>query len=439
MHDALAAQGSDVPIFPADHPHAALVCPSFDSLRRRLRDLCISAIWVDADLDPDRAGFRPSYDGLHGPGASTLMPFIAAWMSTGRAVRPDANLCLFLDTVDRTLVSYATEIGILGPHAFVRSLDELKRAVRDSGRRLYSIDDVGTDFDDHVMVTAEVSEWLNSKHDLASISAYAPVEIVKDMYAVGRDDYHAVHQPGGRVFLKTCNTESAGLGVEICATEEDFEAKLATIRDRQAQHGLSRTLVVQAELIGRNRSFQVFLDPRTPDEIPVVALTDQLVEADGKTYKGSVNYPVNADTIGPVAPVILDMVERIRARYADAFGFLMVDFFEAPDGRITVYDPGIRPSGNTATALVGHFARKLTGRDRLVCNAFVETGEPCSFATLRQRLAPLFEPGHLAETGTGVFPWGWNALQGSGILIVVAGDQMSWDATAERVAELARG
>src|SRR6185369_11260501 len=97
-------------------------------------------------------------------------------------------------------------------------------------------------------------------------------------------------------FLKTCNTENAGLGVFIARTAEEFDAHLGAIRERQRRFDLSRKLVVQQEIIGENRSFQVLLDPGARDEIQVVALSDQLVEADGKTYRSSVNHAITASS-----------------------------------------------------------------------------------------------------------------------------------------------
>ena len=433
-HNALASDAQVRRLFPQESPLYALVAPTFDSVRSRLGGLSVSTIWIDADLDPSRAGFRPSYDRLHGEGASTMMPFIGTWLSTGPGAGEDGNTVLLLDTVDRGVIDYARDIGTLGDYTFVSSLEDIRETVRSSGRKLYSIDDVGGDFDEHSAVSSELSGWLNSKDALASISRYAPVEVVKDMYGVGVADFRATKRPGARVFLKTCNTESAGRGVEICSTEDEFVRILADLRSNQARFGLSRTLVVQPELTGRNRSFQVFLEPEHRDEIQVVGLSDQFVEADGKTYKGSVNYPVAAETLEPVGPVIVDMVARIWRRFPEAFGFLMCDFFETPDGERTVYDPGIRPTGNTPTAMVSLFAQKLVGQHMFVSNFFLDTGKRgLRFSDLVARTGPLTEPENLAREGLAVFPWGWNPILGQGILIGVAPDQATHETLVQHV------
>jgi hypothetical protein len=426
-----------VRLFPTDSPLRALVAPTFHTVRKRLDGLCISTIWIDADLDPTRAGFRPSYDGRHGPGASTMMPFVGAWMSTGPADGERGNEVLFPDTMDRTILEYAREIGLLGRHTFVSSLADIERTLLDRNTRLYSIDDLGEGFDGRCVVGAALSAWLNGKDDLASVTGFGPREVVKDMYAVTLDDYRAVAAPGRRVFLKTCNTETAGLGVHICVDEDDFRRHLDALRERQARYSLNRTLVVQRELTGRNRSFNLFLDPATPDEIQVIALTDQLVEADGKTYRGSVNHPINAANLERVGPVILDMVGRIWRRHPEAFGFLMCDFFESPEGEITVYDPGIRPSGNTATAMANLLAHGLSGRSLYTSNFELATGQPgLTFARLAAALGDLTRPETIAARGEAVLPWGWNAVQGRGILIGVAPDAEAFGRLTARVGAL---
>src|SRR5262249_10799900 len=148
----------------------------------------------------------------------------------------------------------------------------------------------------------------------------------------------------------TCNTENAGVGVFIADTAEEFMAHLTEIRGRQRTFGLNRRVVIQPEIEGRNMSFQVLLDPRDRDQVQVVVLTDQIVQADGKTYLASVTHAITAEAIEPIGDAFLDLADRVWARHPDAFGFLMADFFATPAGPV-VYDPGLRPTGNTASAM----------------------------------------------------------------------------------------
>ena len=442
-HDALSSHDRTEPLFPDGHPLRRLVRPTFDTIRRAFDGLFVSTIWNDAVEDPKRAGFRPSYDSLLGPGSSTMMPFVAAWMSTGPtregAPAPPArpNVVLFLEGMDRSLVTWATRAGLLGRHEFVTSVPAMKARVAAAGMPLYSIDDVGEDFDAHVRVRSDLSRWLNSKEHLETVTAFAPREVRKDMYDVSRADYEAAAASGGRVFLKTCNTESAGMGVFIAASAAEFDAHLAALRDKQRRYDLNRTLVIQPEIEGRNQSFQVLLDPRTKDEIQVVAVTDQLVEADGKTYRSSINHPITPGVVEPVGAAILDMVDHVFARHPDAFGFLMSDFFRTDAGPV-IYDPGIRPTGNTATALAAHLARKLTGRFFATSLVPLPTNRPgMTFGDFARRAGRLVELDNLARDGRALVPWGWNAVQGFGMLIALAEDLDALEALRAEVLRLA--
>lgn len=429
IQNALTSTDRVEHLFPEGHALRRLVRPTFDTIRRTFRGVDVSTIWVDEDYDPKRAGYRPSYDKLYGPGAALVMTFVGSWLSTGAGAHPEGNRVLLPKGIDRTLIAYAQRIGLLGDVAFVGDKDDIERTVIDAGRKLYCIDDMGAHFDEHALVGSELSFWLNSKAQIASVTAYAPSEVVLDMYDVTLADFHQARPDGGgRVFLKTCNTESAGAGVFIANTEAEFEAHLASIREKQRAHDLDRRLVIQPEIKGRNRSFQVLLDPRDREHLQVVALTDQLVEDDGKTYKASINHPITAENLEVIGPAILDMVDRVWARFPQAFGFLMSDYFETDRGPI-IFDPGIRPTGNTATALAFHLARKLTGADAFASLFGVPTRvEGLTFEQFLQVVGPLAEPENLVREGRCLLPWGWNPHQGFGMLIGVSRDEASFEA-----------
>ncbi len=422
--DALASTDRVEPLFPEGHALRRLVRPTFDTIRRAMRELFVSTIWIDSAIDPARAGYRPSYETMHGPGAGNIMSFVGAWLSTGG----DGNTVLFPEGVDPTLIEYARRIGLLGAFEMVPSVAAIRDLVAGSGRRIYNIDDFGPDFDDLSMVSSALSRWANAKDDLASLTSFGPPETIKDMYEVGVADYESARRGDGRVFIKTCNTENAGLGVFIARSAAEFEAHLAGIRERQRQFGLSRRLVVQPEIKGENKSFQVLLDPRDRKNVQVVALTDQLVQADGKTYLSSVNHAVTAENVAPVGAAILDLVDHVWARSPEAFGFLMADYFATPTGPV-IYDPGLRPTGNTATAMAAHLAYKLTGKhftSSLVPLATNRAG--LTFEGFCRRAGALTEPENLATAGRALMPWGWNAIQGFGMIIAVAEDQKAVDA-----------
>lgn len=435
IHNSLSSTDRMEPLFPEGHALRRLARPSFDAVRRAMKSANVATIWIDAAADPNRAGFRPAYDDLYGSGASAVMSFVAAWLSTGPGTEGEGNVAFFPESIDKTLLEYARDIGILGAFEVVPSVASMKERVARAGKRLYNIDDLGTDFDAHSMVSSEIFTWVNSKDRLHTLTAFGPTEVVKDMYDVSLADYEAARRGEGRVFIKTSNTESAGLGVYIASTAAEFEAHLAGIRDAQKRFDLNRKLVIQPEIIGTNKSFQALLDPSAPDTVAVVALTDQLVEADGKTYRSSRNHPITAETVEPVGAAILDLVDHVRAREPNAFGFLMADYFDTKQGPV-VYDPGLRPTGNTATAMAAHLARKITGRTFTASLLPMATNRAgLTWADFARRAGGLSDPENLVREGRAVFPWGWNPIQGFGMVILVAENQAALDAlTAEVVA-----
>ncbi|MFT3770341.1 MAG: hypothetical protein QM820_33355 [Minicystis sp.] len=426
--NALSSADRVEPLFPEGHALRRLVRPTFDTVRRSLRGMYVATIWNDSAVDPTRAGFRPSYDSLYGPGAANVMAFVGSWLSTGPGTEDGGNVVMLPEGIDPTLIDYARRVGLLGPFELVPSVQAMKERVARTGKRLYNVDDLGADFDAHSIVPSDLSRWVNSKDDLGALTSFGPSEVVKDMYDVTRADYDAAHHDGGRVFMKTCNTESAGLGVYIARSPEDFEAHLASIRDRQKRFDLNRSLVIQPEIIGKNRSFQVLLDPTAKDTVQVIALTDQLVEADGKTYRSSINHAITAETVEPVGAAILDIVDRVWARHPEAFGFLMSDYFDTARGPV-IYDPGLRPTGNTATAMAAHLGRKLTGRHVTTSLVPLPTGRAgLTFADFVRRTSGLCEPESIVKNGRALMPWGWNPIQGFGMVIAIAEDQAAVEA-----------
>ncbi|MBL8684811.1 MAG: hypothetical protein JNK05_36885 [Myxococcales bacterium] len=424
------------PLFADEPALKSLVRPTFDTIRRAMGGCAVSTIWVDSDLDPTREGFRVSYDKLYGPGSTFVMPFVASWLSTGPGEDPRSNIILLPNGIDRTLVAYAQRVGLLGHVEYVGDLRSIKDTVVASKKKVYSIDDLG-DFDEHSLVTTPMGKWLNSKDDLPTITRFAPSEVVLDMYDATSAHFRNAKRGDGRVFLKTCNTESAGAGVFIANTEDDYHRLLQELREKQARFGLNRKLVIQPEVKGRNRSFQVFLDPSDVEHISVVAITDQLVEADGKTYKASINHAITADNVRHAGPMIVDMVARVRERYPDAFGFLMCDYFETDTG-VVAFDPGIRPTGNTATAMAAHLGRALTGRHPSTTLLHLRSGiENFTYERFVEKIGALADMDNLRRDGRAVLPWGWNHLQGFGVLICIADNQAGADALAEEVKALA--
>jgi hypothetical protein len=425
--------GPLAPFFEPDHALARLVPARWTELCRALSIYDINMQFnQSADPDDPRSVFRLDYSSLLGPGMDLLMPTAGAYLCW-----PGRNKVVLPPRTDPTIVDYLQRIGFLGEVVYYEGNDETVRGQRATGRRTYSIDDMGPDGDDVAANSLRDMTIGNSKETVGQLSAYAAPEVRKDMFEVTDADFHAAHEPGRRVFVKTCNTESAGEGIHPVASLEEFRASLDEIRAKTRRFDLNPMLVIQPELVGTNKSFQVFLHPDGRPEIPVVALTDQLIGDDGKKYAGSVNHRITRERLELVGPAIIDMVDRLRATCPGAVGFLMCDYFEAPDGSIAIYDPGLRPSGNTGAAMVNRWIEEATGQYASVTMArWLEAGVAgMSWAEVEALLHPYTDPDYICEHRLGALPRGHNHLQGKTRFIVVTPGPEDYPAFREELEE----
>ncbi len=416
--------GPMAPFFGPDHELARLVPGRWTELCHGLSAYDLNLQFnQSADPDDPRSQFRLDYSTLLGPGMDLLMPTAAAYMCW-----PGRNRVVLPPRTDPTIVAYLQRVGFLGEVVYYEGNDETVAGQRAAGRRTYSIDDMGPDGDDVAANSLRSMTIGNAKEWVSQLSAYAAPEVRKDMFEVSEADFAAAHRPGHKVYLKTCNTESAGEGIYPVADLAAFQEALAQIRDKTRRYDLNRTLVIQPEIIGTNKSFQAFLHPDGRAEIPIVALTDQLIGPDGKKYAGSVNHDVTADRLEVVGPAIIDMVDRLRGICPDAVGFLMCDYFESLDGTVTVYDPGLRPSGNTGAAMVKRWVEESTGQFAAVTMArWLDPGVPgMPWEEVEKLLHPYTDPDYVVAHRLGALPRGHNHIQGKTRFIVVTPEQVDY-------------
>ena len=353
------------------------------------------------------------------------MPMAGAYMCW-----PGRNRVVLPMGTDRSLVAYLQAIGFLGEVIYHDHVDKLVPAQRAAGRRTYSIDDMGPDGDDVAVNCLRDMVIGNSKETVCQLSAFAAAETRKDMFDVADADFHAAHEPGRRVFVKACNTENAGEGVFPVETLAEFRQVLDDARAKVEQYDLNRTVVIQPEVVGDNKSFQVFVDPARPGEIAVVALTDQLVGPDGKKYAGSINHDLTRERLEVVGPAIVDLVDRLLGLCPAAIGFVMCDYFERPDHSVAVYDPGLRPSSNTGAAMVKRWVEEATGQRAGVTNStwfdFDEPGMP--YSKVVDLLGEWADPDHILTHRLGVLPRAHNPIQGKSRFLIVTPTNEDYEA-----------
>ncbi len=413
-------QKSATHLFPPGHPLASLTKPSFRSIREALCSVDISMEWNDSLYDPRREAFRPNPDRLFGEGTRLVMPQAACYLSS-----PGRNGIFLPHLSDRSVTAYFQRYGFVGDDVFyIKSLEEIKQTALERGRKVYSIDDLPDDFDDISVNSARTVRMLNSKAFVSELSAYAPHEFRGDLREGASPLVSKILEflQEGTVYVKTSDTESAGRGV--FRVESELEA-ITVINDSikrfHATPGLQSVVIIQPAIKGVNKSFQVLITDEWRSNLQVVALTDQLVGQNGVTYAGSVNHEVTADRLERIGPAIIDMVERIQAKCPDARGFLMCDYFERPDGSVVLFDPGLRPSGNTAGAMAKLWVESVTGSTLSIKNRVpLEVSEPgLPWLKLCERLGKYSSPDSIVTEGRGVLLQGYNHLASKARLIVV--------------------
>ena len=417
--------------FPEGHPLERLVPSRWTRICEALSPYDINMQFNQSSDESDpRSAFRLDYSSLLGPGMDLLMPTAGAYLCT-----PGRNRVVLPTRTDRTIVAYLQRIGFLGEVVYHEGMLAIVAGQRRDGRRTYSIDDMGPGGDDVAVNSAQDMFIGNSKETVTQLSGFCAPEVRKDMFEVGDDDFAAAHEPGLRIFIKTCNTESAGEGIFPVKTLSEFREALETIQARTLKYDLNRTLVIQPEVVGVNKSFQIFLDPNRPNQIPVVALTDQLVGSDGKKYAGSINHDLTAERLEIVGPAIIDLVDRLKGLCPNAMGFVMCDYFERPDKTVAVYDPGLRPSSNTGAAMVKRWVEEATGQTAGVANSpWFDFGVPgLPYEAIVERLGDYADPDYILNHRLGVLPRGHNHIQGKSRFLIITPER---DDYAEFRAEL---
>ena len=414
---AARGRGDRLALFADEHPLSRLVRASYSSVCQRLSGYDLNLLFNQTDDEDDpRSAFRKDYGALLGPGMNLIMPTAAAYMCT-----PGRNRVFLPAATEPTLVQYLQRVGFLGEVVLHGGLSDMLADLQRNRRRVYSIDDLGPGNDEWTVNTQRDMELVNSKEKVGSLSAFAAPERHKDIFEVTEDDFHELLEPGRRLYLKTCNTENAGEGVFPAATVEEFREALAEIKERTSRYGLNRMLVLQPEIHGQNKSFQIFLDPQDSQRVPVVALTDQLIADDGKKYAGSVNHVVTPERMEAVGEVILDLVDRIWQHCPGAFGFVMCDYFEQDNGGAVTFDPGLRPSSNTGAAMVKLWIEEAAGQSAAVANSpWFDLKEPgIPYAEIVTRLGRYAEPEQMVAHRLGVLPRGHNHIQGKTRFIII--------------------
>lgn len=410
--------------FPTTHPLHALERARSSSIRDALCDYDISFIWNTSAFDPRRKGIRMSRDEIDGPGADLLMPLSAAYVA-----KPGSNGVYLPAAMDRGAVRYLQDAGFLGDVLYVKNLANILDRSTVRRRRVYAVDDYGVEFDNHTANSQRSMEIVNSKEWVSRLTHFAAAEVRKEIDEVTDDDFLFAHRPGKKVFLKTCNTENAGVGVHPVATIEEFRAAVGAIRALTERYALNHTFVIQPEVSGTNFCFQVFLRHDPESRLEVVSVARQFIGADGKSYAGSRTVEITTALLERIGPAIVDLVAGIRSLCPTAVGFVMCDYLESDDGRVTLIDPGLRPAASTPAALVNLWIQEEVGQQVAVTNGVrLRLGAPnVPFECVAAHLGHYCDPRTILAERYGVLPWGYNHLQGELVAMVITPTPADFD------------
>jgi hypothetical protein len=426
-------------LFEPGHELELVKKATFSSVRESLSRYDISLMWNygDKNSDDGRYAFRPSFEEQLGPGADFMMPISGAYLCS-----PGKNALLLPQGIDETLVKYMQDAGFLGEVRYLERTHTITplviEASQESGRQVYSIDDLGEAADPYTAHSQRAIEVVNSKEWVTRLSSYSAPEISKDVFTVNDQDFLELWEPGRRLFIKTCNTEANGAGVFPVSSLAEFRDVVQRVQASTVENNLNPLLVIQPEVVGENKSFQVLIDPEKPGEVQVITLTDQLMDDDGVTFMGNINHTVTADRLGGVGAVVKDFVEKVHEHCPDAVGIAMCDYFECEDGSYVVIDPGLRPTGNTGGAMVNLWFQEQTGSEAFIRNhIIINMEEPdLPYSEVVKRLGDYAQPDKIIQSHYGVLPWGYNHVQGSGVFILIAPTEEDFDGFREEVESL---
>jgi hypothetical protein len=386
---------------------------TYDSVREKLSKFNICTLWNESHFDRSRELFRPSFNEKHGPGATNVMPALAAYL-----VLPGKNKAFFPEGMDTTLIDYFIQQGFLGEFEMVKNIDEICSKSRLLQKKVYAIDDYGTRNDDIVANRTSIMKVANSKEFVSLLTDYPPLESILLI-----DDVNSAHykqhcnETDHTVFIKTGNTETSGAGVYVARSEKEFMDHIETIKERSEALNGSKTVVIQSKTDGINYSFQVLLDD---DGIEVISVSEQLIKKDGKSFAGNINKKIDAPTLEKISPVAESLCSRLRKINPEACGIVMCDYIESTAGKLTAIDPGLRPSGNTAASMISLLLEK-SGKHAFVKNAvFFNMGQPMPYSEIAVRLKELGEVKNIIESQKGALPWGYNQMDGKGLFIIVS-------------------
>lgn len=422
-------------LFPHEPELRDLRAAGFAEIRERIARAVpgtitdVSTIWGTPKFTgiAERAAFRPDKGEFRGTvtDGNDRMPYVGFWLSA-----PGLNSTFLLTEpdieVDPTLVKWFTDAGIGGHHVAIADVKEMAAFLSASTHRVYSCDNYGPSMAEHSVNSAADFDLVSKKSWAARLAgSYAPYEEIIDMFdtPLSQELFDRVRGDGTRIFVKLCNDEHGGMGVKPAGNLAELTSIVASHQEHTAAAGLSHQLVLQRGIDGQSRSFCFFLDPSST-EIPIIAVTDQVVDPKTGRDLGNRHYPITDEVVRPLTGMIKTLRENILAVCPKAFGFVMCDFIQTDNGDgVAVYaiDPGLRPSASTPSAMAQLWVANSTGSYPYVRNnTLFQFPTGTTWADFTAIAGELADPSTILTSGRGIVPFSWEPKYGTGRAITIA-------------------
>lgn len=429
----------DASLFPNEPCLSHFQKISFDDVRARIANSTpdgrtdVSTIWGTPSFSQiaERAAFRPDKGEFRGTqtDGNDRMPYVGYWLSS-----PGVNRTYLLQDssvqIDRTLVDWFQRAGIGGETVLVANAADLKQKLTSSGRRVYTCDNYGPALDGLSVNSREDFDLVSNKAwTTRLVGSYAPYEERIDMFRVEATPelFERVRGDSQTIYVKLCNDEHGGMGVKPVRDLDALKALMEEHRKHTREHNLNPELVLQRGAEGMSRSFCFFIDRNDPN-IPILSVTDQMVdEATGRDL-GNRHYPITPDVVRPLTGMISELRTNILKYCPNAFGLVMCDFIHGKNDQVVAIDPGLRPSASTPSAMAQLWTSHRNGETSYVRNNQCFRFSPgFSWADFTKRIGHLADPEVIKNTGVGVVPFSWEPAYGTGRVITIAKSQKQHD------------
>ncbi len=375
----------------------------FRDIQINFQNKIIAAFWMNQIVDQN--SYKQDFDQRYGAGNEDAFTLTHLWLSNPENIvvigeKADISSQIFFQANDFQLGSIVRS-----------SYKELPKVCQQFNLPLFNID--GHNSYSNLAYEKEMQSFINNKENLKKISSYSAPYILHNL-----EEQYLGPFP---IIIKECNQESFGDGVHKADNKTEYNEIIKQVKNKAETYQLKQYIILQPLLKGKECGLNFI---QTPSSGPIVtAVTFNIADQEGR-YIRSINLPNSHPIYQETLPVIQDMSDKIRSINPNTFGYMMNDFFITNHGPQTI-DPGMRTTGNTATAMARIWAEEQTSKELYSTINFVISKQgACNFASIFNSSKDLFSLESIQKNGFMLAPWGWNNIQGNGNLIILSEENL---------------